>query len=291
MISASTEEVQVGAAIGGSLILVLLLAGAVGWLIVLQKLRRKEIDASVDVQNMPGRQWCGEDLLVAGVCISSLLVFFAAVGLWVRQREIGALWLHLLAVLQNTILHVAVAGVLISRMYKSGGNWTVRFGIPHFRDLAPTQLLLQVGTWYILALPLVVFAGLVSLFLVSFHGGGHMFQPVLTLFMDASTPSWFQFWIFMVAVVGAPAIEEMFFRGVMLPVLIRRCALWPGVLLCSLFFALVHGHTQSFLPLFVFGLGLSVAYIRSRNLLVPIGMHALFNAVNLVVLLLSGTTF
>jgi membrane protease YdiL (CAAX protease family) len=286
MNSDAPAEIPAETALGGGLVLVLLLAGLVGWVIVLKWSRQHRIDLALDAGALPGRQWGGEDVLVAGVCISSLLVVYAAVGLWMRQRGFDEHWFHIVAVLQNTVLHLTVAGVLIARMGVSWASLRQRFGIPATRSLS--SWFGQSFLGYILVFPFVFAFALISQFLVSVQGGRHMFQPVLTLFMGEQTPLWFQGWIVLVAVVSAPVVEEMFFRGVMLPVLVRKYSVWSGVILCSLFFALVHGHMQSFLPLFVLSMGLGAAYIKTGNLLVPIGMHALFNAVSLTGLILSS---
>ena len=85
------------------------------------------------------------------------------------------------------------------------------------------------------------------------------------------------------AVVLAPVAEEFIFRGVLFPFLKELGhpkAAWLGV---SALFALIHGDAAVFVPLFVLALALTWLYEKTGNLLAPIAVHGLFNAVNLVV--------
>jgi membrane protease YdiL (CAAX protease family) len=50
-------------------------------------------------------------------------------------------------------------------------------------------------------------------------------------------------------------------------------------------FAVVHGNLPALLPLWVFSLLLTIAYEATRCLWVPIGMHAFFNAANIVLMM------
>ncbi|MBW3620548.1 MAG: CPBP family intramembrane metalloprotease [Actinobacteria bacterium] len=91
-------------------------------------------------------------------------------------------------------------------------------------------------------------------------------------------------WLLIVTVVlVAPVIEEVVFRGLLFQVLRRRLGLWPGVLLSSLTFAVVHleliDRPLSLAALLVLGAWLAGALHRTGSLVVPITAHALFNGV------------
>lgn len=90
-----------------------------------------------------------------------------------------------------------------------------------------------------------------------------------------------------VAIVIAPVFEEIVFRGILLPLAVQRAGFWPGMILTALIFSGIHFHLPSFAPLFLFSIGLGLAYARTRSLLVPVGMHILFNAVSLLGLFLT----
>lgn len=95
------------------------------------------------------------------------------------------------------------------------------------------------------------------------------------------------------AIVMAPVLEEVVFRGVLFQALRRRAGLWPAVVFSSLLFAAIHVEITQ--PLFSGGLlllGVLFALVQHRvgNLLVPIVGHAAFNAVAVALTLLGADT-
>lgn len=89
-------------------------------------------------------------------------------------------------------------------------------------------------------------------------------------------------------VLIAPIAEELLFRGILLPLLLRRLRPALAVVILSIAFALLHANLAAMLPLFCVSLSLSLAYIATRSLTVTITMHALFNAATTLTLLLIG---
>jgi membrane protease YdiL (CAAX protease family) len=87
-----------------------------------------------------------------------------------------------------------------------------------------------------------------------------------------------------IAIVLAPIAEEIIFRGILYPT-IRQAgfprAAWWGP---SLFFAAIHLHLPSFLPLLLLALVLTWLYEQTDNLLAAIAAHSLFNAFNFAML-------
>jgi len=80
---------------------------------------------------------------------------------------------------------------------------------------------------------------------------------------------------FILLVIIAPISEEIFYRGYVYPVVRNRVGVVTGILLVSLFFALVHA--QSFLVLFCLSFALCFLYEKNRSLLPPILVHAFYN--------------
>lgn len=81
-------------------------------------------------------------------------------------------------------------------------------------------------------------------------------------------------------VLVAPIFEEVWFRGFMLRGLAAsRVGAGGAILLSAIFWALLHLHYDSFgvATIFVFGLILGAAQVRTGSLYVPIAMHALNN--------------
>jgi len=113
-------------------------------------------------------------------------------------------------------------------------------------------------------------------------------EEAVTLLTDASSLGQ-QIYLGVFAIVLAPVAEEFIFRGVLFPFfkqLGRPEVAWIGV---SLLFALIHGYVAGMIPLFVLALALTWLYEVTDNLLAPIFAHALFNAVNLALLILMNS--
>jgi membrane protease YdiL (CAAX protease family) len=95
----------------------------------------------------------------------------------------------------------------------------------------------------------------------------------------------------MAAVVMAPLVEEVVFRGVLFQGLKRRVGLWPAAFLSGLLFAIVHVEVQQ--PVYSSGLlllGVLFGWTMHRfgTLLVPLVAHATFNAISVGLTLLGA---
>lgn len=84
------------------------------------------------------------------------------------------------------------------------------------------------------------------------------------------------------AVVIAPVVEELLFRGILFPAVLKGRSFLFAALVSGTFFALVHLHAPSFLPLLVLGIAFSAGYAATGSILTPIIMHALFNLTSVV---------
>ena len=101
------------------------------------------------------------------------------------------------------------------------------------------------------------------------------------------------------AVVIAPLIEEMLFRG-LFQTMIRsfletkisgfgiRNRAWPAILITSGLFAVVHANPQHWPALFVIGACMGYAYEKSGSLFRPVFIHLFFNAANITATLYSA---
>ncbi|MDH3584508.1 MAG: CPBP family glutamic-type intramembrane protease, partial [Phycisphaerae bacterium] len=95
-----------------------------------------------------------------------------------------------------------------------------------------------------------------------------------------------------VAVIGAPLVEEIVFRGLLQTALrharivLRR---WGVIVVASAVFTGIHvgaADWHAMPALFVLSLGLGFLYERTGSLWAPILMHALFNASQIALTLL-----
>jgi membrane protease YdiL (CAAX protease family) len=108
-------------------------------------------------------------------------------------------------------------------------------------------------------------------------------QPIVEMFSESSTIEQ-RIIVIVLAVSLAPMAEEFIFRFFLYGVAKRYVGRVIGVVGSALLFAAVHGHLPSFAPLFVLGTCFAIAYEWSGSILVPMTMHALFNAVTLTAL-------
>ncbi|MHC4084862.1 MAG: lysostaphin resistance A-like protein [Planctomycetota bacterium] len=104
--------------------------------------------------------------------------------------------------------------------------------------------------------------------------------------------------IFVVAVVIAPVLEEMIFRGLIQTVirsffesrdskLKTRSRIWLPIFISAGLFSMVHGNVPHWPVLFLLGVCMGYAYEKSGSLLRPIFIHAFFNAIPVTFLLLG----
>ena len=80
------------------------------------------------------------------------------------------------------------------------------------------------------------------------------------------------------AILVAPLVEEIIFRGYLYAVLKRYSSSVFAAITTSLLFAVVHNNLPGMMPLFILALILTLAYELTGCLWVPMLAHALFNA-------------
>lgn len=103
-------------------------------------------------------------------------------------------------------------------------------------------------------------------------------QPVQAL---KASVSWDERIVFgILAILLAPVVEELLFRGILYPMLKRRgyprLALWGT----SLLFAVFHSNLPTLIPLTFLAIMLTFLYEETNTLFAPILTHSLFNAAN-----------
>jgi membrane protease YdiL (CAAX protease family) len=85
-------------------------------------------------------------------------------------------------------------------------------------------------------------------------------------------------WLIPVSVLAAPVFEEFIFRGLVFGGLRRQMGALPAATGSAALFAIVHP-APAMVPVFVVGLATAWAYERSKSLLAPMLVHAVYNAV------------
>lgn len=180
-----------------------------------------------------------------------------------------ALWLG------SDLLALVAVAYLWARL-RAHGLSLAEIGL-HTRELG-RNVLYGVGG-YVAAWPLVIGSGLLAGWL-----GRRFFPQVAPPFhpieaMAAAAPSgWVRFALLVIAAVGAPILEEIFFRGLLYGALRRRFGIAAGVLLSAVVFSLLHPQLPlGFLPIFVLGAVFALLYEWRQSLIPGMVMHALNN--------------
>jgi membrane protease YdiL (CAAX protease family) len=94
--------------------------------------------------------------------------------------------------------------------------------------------------------------------------------------------------VVLLAVVGAPVVEELFFRGLAQRTLLARMATPAAVAATSALFAATHFQPLQFAGLLVFGVVAGVLAARTDRVAPAIAAHVGFNATAVAALLLTG---
>ncbi len=183
-------------------------------------------------------------------------------------------------VLHSLAFHVAGLLLVAFSLRRRGLTWASGFG------LRAGRILKDVGTgivFYLATMPFLWFYSLLYQLALRSAGYEPTWQEVAEA-LSADNPFAVRVYLGFLAVVLAPVFEEVLFRGIGLPVLARKFGAAPAVILVSALFAAIHFHVPSLVPLFVIAVAFSLAYIHTGSILVPVVMHGLFNAVNVVVM-------
>ncbi len=90
-----------------------------------------------------------------------------------------------------------------------------------------------------------------------------------------------------VVAIGAPVVEELFYRGIVQPSLVSRFGPVIGIGITSLIFGAVHFALVDLLPLSVVGAGFGILAHKYGRLLPAIVAHMTFNSIVLIFLLSS----
>jgi membrane protease YdiL (CAAX protease family) len=112
-------------------------------------------------------------------------------------------------------------------------------------------------------------------------------QQLITLFQGGGDPIAIGLLVAF-AVVLAPVVEELIFRGCVYRFLKSQTTLLPAQIISGAVFAMMHANALSFVPLVFVGILLARVYEKTGNIMVAIWFHAFFNAFSLIMLYITG---
>jgi membrane protease YdiL (CAAX protease family) len=131
-------------------------------------------------------------------------------------------------------------------------------------------------------LPIVLLVSIVVSCIGEALGFDMKAQPIFDCLEDPNVSGWVRTALLFCAVGIAPVMEEFLFRGVLFPIALKGRTFLFAALLTSFYFALMHLHAPSLLPLLVLSVGFSAGYAATGSILTPIVMHAIFNLTGLL---------
>lgn len=94
-------------------------------------------------------------------------------------------------------------------------------------------------------------------------------------------------WPAIVIVITAPIAEELYFRGLIYPVLRARLGVDMAILVSALIFSMVHFSVFGLAPIAIGGAGLAYLFQKSGSLVPAIVAHSTWNALTLLLVYLS----
>ena len=231
-----------------------------------------------EVRTAPGRTWGLPDALLAVLCVPLSLLLG---GLLVLVVDLPA---GVLVALTSLLLGGLAALAVRRPARQSGGaRRALGFGLPGRRDV-----LLVLAWSLLLFLAQAAVAVAVGLLVPALRG-----VPADNTSFLTGAPASQMLLLAFAAVVVAPVVEELLFRGLLLQGLMLRTGFWPAAVLSSFAFGALHTSSLDAsgaalaIATGTMGLGLCVLARRTGRLGPGIGVHALRNAVALSVVALS----
>lgn len=216
-------------------------------------------------------------IYVAGL-VGSIVLGTVGLGFEGLPDTPGALALGLMVLGQYAVW---VAGLFVVSRVKGLGTWAADFGV---------RLRLR-RLWVVFAGVFLQWACALLVLPITVLVKGDN-QQIVDELQDASGAKLAV--LIVTAVLAAPVLEEILFRGLLLRALRRRMSVWPAIVVSSLVFACVHlldfkiGTVASVPALFAFGVVSAVCACWAGDLSLSIPLHVGFNLVTVLAIVLLG---
>jgi uncharacterized protein len=236
------------------------------------------------------RPWGWRPVVVPLAALAALIVAALVLGSTVRAHSDQQ------SVAYTVSINVAIEVLLALAVWFAGkdvaaryGGWGRAFGLraPRLADIpyASAGFAIALGARFIIAIA----ANLLT--------EGHAGREAQNVSLGHVTPAAVALLIF-VAVICAPVIEELVFRGLMLRTFMRAMRFWPAAILSSLVFALLHTYEVSTLAGAATLAGVvgtlamtNCVLVRLTDRLTPgIAVHAISNGMTVLLLVLLSSS-
>ncbi len=214
------------------------------------------------------------DLLVA----VAFLAFYYGQACMMLKAPVAVGEIHVSGIAAGLLWQILLGGALVFYL-----GFLRRIDLGEFFGVGRLSIgkvaLWSVGGVLLVGYPLVLVGAYINGALVERAG----FEPESQLavqLLQSSDSLTLQILLVISAVVAAPLSEEIIFRGFLYPVFKAFTDRFFAIFISAIFFAVVHNDLGTVLPLFALGVCFAVAFELTGCLWVPIGMHAVFNLVN-----------
>ena len=175
----------------------------------------------------------------------------------------------------SLIYAMAVALVVLFATMHSHSTLTQLFSA---EDSTLKSFMLKGVIYGIAAIPPVIIITVIMSMVIGDLGLVSESQPVIDWLTNPETTVVTRIVIIVCAVIIAPVIEEVIFRGILFPAVLKNNSFIPATLLVGCIFSLVHFHAPSFLSILVLNIFFCAGYASTGSLVTPIVMHMIFNA-------------
>ena len=146
---------------------------------------------------------------------------------------------------------------------------------------------------WVLSYPLVLAVGqIISIILLLTYQNVEPEQVAVKQIKTASTSTALLSVLILLVIFIVPVIEELLFRGFFQNWLKKFMGPWNAILATSIIFALFHfspsqgmGNIELIVSLFVLSCFLGYIYERQKSLWAPISLHAIFNAISVMLII------
>ncbi|HAV11910.1 MAG TPA: hypothetical protein DCX06_00230 [Opitutae bacterium] len=283
-----TEEIDSAGITASLIILGILFGSATLWIRHIQRTKDQIIpDMGALPWNIPWVDFllfiCAEVIIVIGV---------QAIGFHFLQDHIDAA--------ENKLTPgLAIAAVLLLQVPLIGVFYLARKFFPQLYASRLNTQSYSIGAALKEAVPLFIMF-LPVIWIVTFTWGGLLSglqaigiidefppQELIQLFQSGGHPLAIAVLVIF-AVILAPVVEEIIFRGCIYRFLKSKVSLVAAQVMSGAVFAVMHANLMSFLPLVIVGIILARTYEKSGNLAVPMCFHAFFNGFSLLMLFIMS---
>lgn len=272
----------------------LLFLGLVMDVLLLVRERRRRVELSARWHRLASRPWPWTEAFRIGFLLYAVTVILSRGlasligarpnpnGPSLNAAELTSIFLKLLTLTQLIGFHGGILALVTARVRARRLSWEEAFGV------SPSSIVASIIpglAWYLAVLPPLLLTSLTYRVLLAGIGCEVEPQVVVEIFASPETSRTLKWLLGGASVSVAPLAEEIFFRGVLFPCLLRYVRPSLAVLGVSVLFAALHANLGAALPLLILSVALCWAYRDSGSILAPVILHAAFNGANLLAML------